>query len=222
MPDNSATLITKSIKFEDIKVDEEQEQPLIEHDMPDENQAIDECAARGLPSIAEEETKTLVLSNGVLESLQSTCDASNVVARLQDKLQLNQAALADPGPETTRMIRCIATIAKNENRLDVVQHLRQITPAGTTGPLLPGRLDVREIRQSQIRDLTISLCGGEDWKLVAEKLGLRPNEISFLDKRTKNPCMETLVHSRNQRFINVDTLYNVLVECGLPRLADLL
>ena len=81
----------------------------------------------------EKETKTLVLSTGVLESLQSACDASAVVARLQDNLQLNQAALADPKPETTQLIRCLATIAKNENRLDVVQHLRQITPAGTTG-----------------------------------------------------------------------------------------
>ena len=81
----------------------------------------------------EKETKTIVLSTGVLESLQSACDASAVIARLQDNLQLNQAALSDPEPETTRMIRCLATIAKNENRLDVVQHLRQITPAGTTG-----------------------------------------------------------------------------------------
>ncbi|KAJ7357522.1 hypothetical protein OS493_024327 [Desmophyllum pertusum] len=56
--------------------------------------AIDECAARGLPSIAEEETKTLVLSNGVLGSLQSTCDASNVVARLQDKLQIKPSSIS--------------------------------------------------------------------------------------------------------------------------------
>ena len=81
----------------------------------------------------EKETKTLILSTGVLESLQSACDASAVVARLQDNLQVNQAALADPEPETTRMVRCLATIAKNESRLDVVHHLRQITPAGTTG-----------------------------------------------------------------------------------------
>ncbi|KAJ7363165.1 hypothetical protein OS493_011443, partial [Desmophyllum pertusum] len=185
-------------------------------------QAIYECAARELPSIEEKETKTLILSTGVLESLQSACDASAVVARLQDNLQVNQAALADPEPETTRMVRCLATIAKNENRLDVVQHLRQITPAGTTGPLLPERLDVRKIPSPLIRDLTITLCGGEEWQLVAEKLGLRPNEIRYLDKRTMNPCIEALVHSRNQRFINVDTLYNVLVECGFPMLADLL
>ncbi|KAJ7339500.1 hypothetical protein OS493_005898 [Desmophyllum pertusum] len=145
-----------------------------------------------------------------------------VVARLQDNLPLTQAALADPGPETTRLIRCLATIAKNENRPDVVQRLRQISPAGTTGPLLSEHLDVREIPPSQIRELTITLSGGGEWKLVAEEAGLDPAEIRYLDNRTMNPCLEALVHSGNQRFINVDTLYNVLVECGLPMLADLL
>ena len=81
----------------------------------------------------EEEAKALVLSTGVVESLRSTCEASNVVTRLQESLELNQAALKDPGPETTRLIRSLAVIAKNENRLDVVKHLREITPAGTTG-----------------------------------------------------------------------------------------
>ncbi|KAJ7393467.1 hypothetical protein OS493_006448 [Desmophyllum pertusum] len=66
------------------------------------------------------------------------------------------------------------------------------------------------------------MFGGEEWKLAAEKLGLRPYEIRYLDNRTMNPCIEALVHSRNQRFINVDTLYNVLVECGFPVWADLL
>lgn len=81
----------------------------------------------------ENETKAIVLASGVLKSLQSTCDASNVVVQLQETLELNQEALANPEPETTRLIRSFAIIAKGENRLDVVEHLRQITPAGTTG-----------------------------------------------------------------------------------------
>ncbi len=81
----------------------------------------------------EEEAKALVLSTGVLETLRSTCEASSVVAQLQESLELNQEALADPGPVTTRMVRSLAVIAKSENRLDVVKHLRKITPAGTTG-----------------------------------------------------------------------------------------
>ena len=64
--------------------------------------------------------------------------------------------------------------------------------------------------------------GGEEWKLLAEKLGLSPAEIRFLDNRTRNPCIEVLSHIRNQRFIDVGTLYDVLVECGLPMLAHML
>ncbi len=56
--------------------------------------------------------------------------------------------------------------------------------------------------------------------LLADKLGLTPAEIHYLDNRTLNPSLEA--HIRNQRFINVDTLYNALVDCGLPVLADLL
>ncbi len=66
-------------------------------------------------------------------SLRSTSEASNVVAQLQESLELNQEALADPGSETKRVIRSLAVLAKSEDRVDVVKHLREITPAGTTG-----------------------------------------------------------------------------------------
>ncbi len=81
----------------------------------------------------EEEAKALVRSTGVLESLRLTCEASNVVAQLQERLELGREALADPGPETKRVIRSLSVMAKSENRLDVVKHLREITPAGITG-----------------------------------------------------------------------------------------
>ena len=81
----------------------------------------------------ENETMAIVLSTGVVKSLQSTCDASNVVAQLREALELNQEALENPEPETTRLLRSFAMIAKVENRLDVVEHLRQMAPAGTAG-----------------------------------------------------------------------------------------
>lgn len=58
---------------------------------------------------------------------------------------------------------------------------------------------------------------------LAEKLGLTPAEIRFLDNRVLNPCEAALVHARKQRLIlNVGDLYDRLVECELPRLADIL
>ena len=43
--------------------------------------------------------------------------------------------MKDPTPENKRLIRYLATKAKHSNRLDVVKHLREITPAGTAGEL---------------------------------------------------------------------------------------
>jgi len=60
-------------------------------------------------------------------------DAREVVRQLQETLQPDQASLQEPGLETRQMIRCLARTAKGSNRLDVFEHLREITPAGTSG-----------------------------------------------------------------------------------------
>jgi len=61
------------------------------------------------------------------------CDAKDVVLQLKDTMQLDQASLEKPDLETKTLIRRFARTAKDSNRLDVVQHLREIVPAGTTG-----------------------------------------------------------------------------------------
>ena len=53
--------------------------------------------------------------------------------QFQEALQLKPASLAIPEPETKSMIRDLALRAKSEKRDDLVRHLREITPAGTTG-----------------------------------------------------------------------------------------
>ena len=58
---------------------------------------------------------------------------------------------------------------------------------------------------------------------LAERLGLTPAEIRFLDKRVLNPCDAALEHARRQQLIqNVGDLYDRLVDCEWPLLADLL
>jgi len=70
----------------------------------------------------------------VLEALQlQTCDANDVVARLEESLSLEQASLEQPDPKIKRQIRCLCMKAKNANRLDVVKRLREVAPVGTTG-----------------------------------------------------------------------------------------
>lgn len=58
---------------------------------------------------------------------------------------------------------------------------------------------------------------------LAERLGLAPAEIRFLEGRVLNPCDAVLEHARKQGLIqNVGDLYDKLVDCELPCLADLL
>lgn len=64
--------------------------------------------------------------------------------------------------------------------------------------------------------------GGDEWMVVAERLGLTPAEIRFLEKRCRNPFEVALAHSRKQQYLDVGQLYDVLVDCGFPSFADLL
>ena len=53
--------------------------------------------------------------------------------QFQEVLRLERASLASPEPKTKSMIRGLTLRAKSEKRDDLVRHLREITPAGTTG-----------------------------------------------------------------------------------------
>ncbi|XP_044178397.1 uncharacterized protein LOC114949237 isoform X3 [Acropora millepora] len=237
----------------------------------------------------ESEDKSVTLPGNVVESLMSpSSDPKEIVLQLKENLHLDQTDLEKPTPETTRMIRCFAETAKNWKRIDVVKHLREITPAGTTGPLLPGKLDICSIPVEKMRELTIDLTESEDksvtlpgnvveslvspssdpkeivlqlkenfhldqtdlekptlettrmircfaerakdskridvvkhlreitpagttvtdwqWKVVAERLGLRANEINFLDMRYPNPYEAALAFVVQYHDMTVDYL----------------
>ena len=80
------------------------------------------------------EEQAIALPCAVQDALLSqSCEAKEVVVRLQEEMQLEQASLKNPEPETKKMIRCLAQKAKCSGRLDVVEHLREVVPAGTTG-----------------------------------------------------------------------------------------
>ena len=66
------------------------------------------------------------------------------------------------------------------------------------------------------------LLGLDDWELFAEKLGLTPEEIRFLDKRTRNQVLQVLISATQKYIITVGDLYDVLKDCGLPVIADFL
>lgn len=167
-----------------------------------------------------EDEKSLFLPN---EVLLENFDANQVIARFLESLSLEHEAIKEPNSETKRQIRFLCLQAKSVERLDIVQRLREIVPAGTTGPLLPEACDVENIPISQREKLTIHLCGGNEWRLLAERLGLSPAEIRFLDNRVINPCDAALTYARKQGLVrSVGELYDKLVECDFPMWADLL
>ena len=78
--------------------------------------------------------KSLVLPHDVLQCIQSQrSDAKEIVVQFQECLLLTPADLENPVPKAQRWIRCLANKAKSQNRIDVIEYLRTIAPAGTTG-----------------------------------------------------------------------------------------
>ncbi|XP_022808825.1 uncharacterized protein LOC111345809 isoform X2 [Stylophora pistillata] len=132
--------------------------------------------------------KSLVLPCDVSESLRrESVPPKDVVCKL-----LDISSLRAPAPEDRKWIRCLMRAAKDFDRTDVVNFLREIAPAGTTG--------------------------GDEWKIVADKLGFEDAYIRCFDQRFKNPVDLILQHCK----LNVGQLYDLLVECEFPALADLL
>ena len=82
--------------------------------------------------------KDLALPESIKTSIQSIplnseSDVKDIVIQFQEALKLVPASLTSPEPKTKSMIRCLVLRAKSEKRDDLVRHLREITPAGTTG-----------------------------------------------------------------------------------------
>ena len=80
---------------------------------------------------------------------------------------------------------------------------------------------IKRIKQTNKLKKTFDL-GGDEWMELAEGLGLTPEEIRFLDKRTLNPMEAALSFIAKQRFLSVGELYELLNERDFPLLADLL
>ena len=67
------------------------------------------------------------------------------------------------------------------------------------------------------------VAGGDEWKVLAAELGLKQHEIRYLDnRRILNPCDALLAHIANQGYRSVGFLYNTLIKCKFPVVADLL
>ena len=71
---------------------------------------------------------------------------------------------------------------------------------------------------SQLCDGLIFFTGGSEWKVIAERLGFNQAYIRCFDNRYRNP-LEVVLSCCH---LSVGELYDILVECELPVLADFL
>ena len=77
---------------------------------------------------------TLSVPGEIVDTLLAQSnDCKDFVRQLEDKLNLNDAALRDPNPDNKVLIRTLAKKANNAGRSDLVEELRKIVPARTTG-----------------------------------------------------------------------------------------
>ena len=78
--------------------------------------------------------KAIAIPDEVSTALTSrSCDSEQVICQLKESFQLDQSSLEKPDCQTKQLIRCFARKAELSNRVDVINRLREMTPAGTTG-----------------------------------------------------------------------------------------
>ena len=68
----------------------------------------------------------------------------------------------------------------------------------------------------------ILYAGGDEWKLLAERLCFSQMEIRFLENRVLNPSEVVLSVVAKHRHLSVGEIYDTLVDCDLPAIADLM
>lgn len=59
--------------------------------------------------------------------------AEDIIEKMKTSLGMDQDQFEHPTGESKRLIRLMARSAKHSKRIDVFDHLRKITPPGTTG-----------------------------------------------------------------------------------------
>ena len=60
------------------------------------------------------------------------------------------------------------------------------------------------------------------WKLLADRLGFSQIEMCFLDERVVNPSDVVLGAVAKHRHLSVGEMYDTLVDCELPVVADIM
>ena len=78
--------------------------------------------------------RALVIRGKVMEfNFSPDLSAEEIIEKMKTSLGMDQDQFEHPTGESKRLICLMARTAKHSNRIDVFDHLRKITPPGTTG-----------------------------------------------------------------------------------------
>eukprot|EP00058_Branchiostoma_floridae_P002692 XP_002588180.1 hypothetical protein BRAFLDRAFT_68820 [Branchiostoma floridae] len=82
----------------------------------------------------------------------------------------------------------------------------------------------RPLREEGLRESASSKNGGKDWKLVAERIGVLPQTAQLWEhnKARSNPAEKMLADWHKRPDATVAKLYQILLDCKMEDVADIL
>ncbi|XP_074615788.1 uncharacterized protein LOC141875405 [Acropora palmata] len=188
---------------------------------------VDEVT-RKMESLTSKEGRTVKFFGDLTES-----EASQLVEKLgigsqqllREKLGANESVTTETliKKSIKYPIRQFTDMLSGDQRQDIIKTFREVVRVGgITGPLSPPNKFVRDLSFCNRRTLTTELCVNENWKTLADNLGLTNTQISFFDNRCKNPADEVLKYWEVKAASTVGILYDILVELKFAYIADCL
>lgn len=147
----------------------------------------------------------------------------NIATYLTEKrIYVNNASDFLNKTKTCKM-RFLFRKLREQQQVDIIKWMRDKLPPGSTGPLK----DKDECRANHMQylhryEITKKLTAQDEWQIVAAKVGLTNDEIKLLNSRNKEPAEAVLSHWEVRSGTTVGALYDLLVDCGLYSVADML
>ncbi|XP_031556430.1 uncharacterized protein LOC116293177 [Actinia tenebrosa] len=201
---------------------ERQRTPLAHQQEVEEQAQPLEGAVANLPSVSSEEEEEGIrdLVSRFSKASLATLGAAEVAEGLRQYLGLDRTLIADPPYEIIQKCQQFCRFLKDNRRKDIVEALRDELPSGMTGPLMDGKTFVKNLDHGTKLTLSRALSVTDQWQTFAEKIGITYTDIRFYSERVTNPVLKIL--DDNCAYMNIDTLYRLLVESEANAIADIL
>lgn len=110
---------------------------------------------------------------------------------------------------------------RNQKKHDIVQWMRDKLPEGSTGPLKhDDESRANDMKYLDRLEITKKLTVSGKWQIVASHVGLKIDDIKYMEQRSKEPAEDVLSYWEVRAHTTVGALYDVFVDCGFCGIAD--